>query len=153
MAVIFVPFTNCQTRYCFSVIESTPEICPVRSAPRRNDAPFYVSWSFPLLGFIKINTDGEFHAEFRTDLSDALMMLSVRDNVDRYPDHVVIEECRSLMAELKISIMHTLRQGNICAYHLAKMGRMQQEDLIILHPPPHSMYQLLLADMAHVAYP
>ncbi|MCE3051571.1 hypothetical protein HAX54_050247 [Datura stramonium] len=33
------------------------------------------------------------------------------------------------MAELKISIMHTLRQGNNCADHLAKMGRMQQEDL------------------------
>lgn len=50
-------------------------------------------------------------------------------------------------------MMHTLRQGNYGADHLAELGRMQQEeDIIILHHPPHSMHQLLFADMAHVAY-
>ncbi|KAH0719725.1 hypothetical protein KY290_004640 [Solanum tuberosum] len=74
--------------------------------------------------------------------------------VDNHPARDVIEECRHLFSELEISMIHTLREGNNCADHLAKLGRIQlDEDLVILHPLPHSMHQLLLADMAHVAYP
>ncbi|KAL3355755.1 hypothetical protein AABB24_016765 [Solanum stoloniferum] len=89
-----------------------------------------------------------------TDSNEALMLMIKREAVDNHPDYNVIKECRRLMLELGVSIMHTLRQGNNCADHLAKLGRMQQgEDLVILHRPPHSMHQLILADMAHVAYP
>ncbi|KAH0721913.1 hypothetical protein KY289_004957 [Solanum tuberosum] len=89
-----------------------------------------------------------------TDSNEALMLMIKREAVDNHPDYDVIEECRRLMLELGVSIMHTLRQGNNCADHLAKLGRMQQdEDLVILHRPPHSMHQLILADMAHIAYP
>ncbi|KAH0719717.1 hypothetical protein KY290_004632 [Solanum tuberosum] len=89
-----------------------------------------------------------------TDSKVALMLMIKREAVNNHPDCNVIEECRRLMLELGVSIMHTLRQGNNCADHLAKLGRMQQdEDLVILHRPPHSMHQLILADMAHVAYP
>ncbi|OIT27716.1 putative ribonuclease h protein [Nicotiana attenuata] len=172
--------------------------------------PIFISWSFPPLGFIKINTDGSFmpnsglagfggiarddkgrwiggfcgrlnmratssltpelwaihggltlaksynlkNVIIETDSSDALMWLSVEGNVpESHPDRVVMEECRSLISKLGITLIHTLRQGNTCADHLAKLGRTQNENLVILHRPPHSMQQLLLADMAHVAYP
>ncbi|OIT01967.1 putative ribonuclease h protein [Nicotiana attenuata] len=88
-----------------------------------------------------------------TDSSDALMLLTVADNVTKsHPDRVLMKECRSLISKLGITLIHTLRQGNNCADHLAKLGRTQKEDLVILHRPPHSMQLLLLADMAHVAY-
>ncbi|KAK6777056.1 hypothetical protein RDI58_023773 [Solanum bulbocastanum] len=90
-----------------------------------------------------------------TDSREALMLImSKRGTVDNRPDRNVIKECQHMLSELGISMMHTLREGNNCVDHLAKLGRMQlDEDLVILHHPPHSMHQLLLADMAHVAYP
>ncbi|KAF3616190.1 hypothetical protein FXO38_34710 [Capsicum annuum] len=36
------------------------------------------------------------------------------EKVDSHPDRVVIEECRRLLSELGIAMMHTLRQGNNC---------------------------------------
>ncbi|KAK4723405.1 hypothetical protein R3W88_026184 [Solanum pinnatisectum] len=90
---------------------------------------------------------------FETDSRESLMLMSKGRAVNNHLDHDVIEECRRLLSELGISMMHTLREGNRCADHLAKLGRMQlNEDLVILHRPPHSIHQLLLADMAHVAY-
>ncbi|KAK4723808.1 hypothetical protein R3W88_026587 [Solanum pinnatisectum] len=159
-----------------------------------SDTPSYISWSFPLPGYIKINTDGTFmqnsglagyggiarddrgmvttswaihggltlaknfklkNVIIEIDSHEALMlMMSKGGAVDNHPDRDVIEECQRLLSELGISMMHTLREGNSCMDHLAKLGRMQlDEDLVILHRPPHSMHQLLLADMAHVAYP
>ncbi|KAG5581438.1 hypothetical protein H5410_052065 [Solanum commersonii] len=51
--------------------------------------------------------------------------------VDNHPDHDVIEECRRLLSELEISMMH------ICADHLAKLGRMQlDEDLDMISAEP-----------------
>ncbi|KAH0721920.1 hypothetical protein KY289_004964 [Solanum tuberosum] len=90
-----------------------------------------------------------------TDSREALMLIMSKGRaVDNHPDCNVIKECRRMLSELGISMMHTLREGNSCADHLAKLGRMQlDEELVILHHPPHSMHQLLLADMAHVAYP
>ncbi|TMW85923.1 hypothetical protein EJD97_022259 [Solanum chilense] len=89
----------------------------------------------------------------KTDSREALMLTSKGGVVDNHPDGAVIEECRYFLFELGISVMHTLREGNSCANHLAKLGRMQlDEDLVILHRPPHSMHQLLLANMTHVAY-
>ncbi|KAK6777505.1 hypothetical protein RDI58_024222 [Solanum bulbocastanum] len=62
-------------------------------------------------------------------------------------------------------MMHTLREGNSCAYDLAKLGRMQlDEDLVILHRPPHSKCNLswrlldtcykdsLLSDLPHLRF-
>ncbi|CAN4097147.1 unnamed protein product [Withania somnifera] len=195
MAVHVPTIANWQSSYNFHTIEN---------------APVYISWSFPPSGFIKINTDGSFMPNsglagyggvarddqgrwlggyfgrlgmvatscltaelwaihggltiaknynlkkviIETDSSHALMLLSVGDVVDSHPDHAVIEECRRLLSELGISIMHTLRQANNCADHLAKLGRMQQdEDMVILHRPSHFLHQLLIADMAHVSYP
>ncbi|KAH0719726.1 hypothetical protein KY290_006458 [Solanum tuberosum] len=171
----------------------------VQSVVRHVRQSRYISWSFPLPGYIKINTDGTFMQNSRlagyrgivrddkgvvttscltaelwdihdgltvaknfnlknviieTDSREALILMSKGGAVDNHPDRDVIEECRRLLFELGISMMHTLREGNSCADHLAKLGRMQlDEDLVILHRPPHSMHQLLLADMAHVAYP
>lgn len=56
------------------------------------------------------------------------------------------------MSELGISLIHTLRQGNNCADHIAKIGRMQNQEFVILHSPPPSLHQLLLADMSHLAF-
>ncbi|WMV49604.1 hypothetical protein MTR67_042989, partial [Solanum verrucosum] len=78
-----------------------------------------------------------------TDSCEVLMLTSKGGAVDNHPDRDMIEECRRLLFELGISMMHTLREGNRCADHLAKLGRMQlDEDLVILHRPPHSMHQL-----------
>ncbi|KAH0696380.1 hypothetical protein KY290_013741 [Solanum tuberosum] len=89
-----------------------------------------------------------------TDSHEALKLMSNRGAIDNHPDRDVIEECRRILSELGISMMHTLREGNSCADHLAKLGRMQlDEDLVTLYRPPHSMRQLLFADMTHVAYP
>ncbi|KAM3343232.1 hypothetical protein P3S68_025321 [Capsicum galapagoense] len=55
-----------------------------------------------------------------TDSSNALMLLSVRSAVDSHPNRVVIEECRRLLSELGIAMMHTLRQGNNCACNKTK---------------------------------
>ncbi|KAH0717172.1 hypothetical protein KY285_013203 [Solanum tuberosum] len=60
-----------------------------------------------------------------TDSHEALMLMSTRGVVDNHPDRDVIEECRRILSELGISMMHTLREGNSCADHLAKLGRMQ----------------------------
>ncbi|OIT02693.1 putative ribonuclease h protein [Nicotiana attenuata] len=87
-----------------------------------------------------------------TDSNDALMLLSVRNDIESHPDHDLIEDCTRLMSELKICLVHTLREGNNCADHLSKLGRKQNQELVILHHPPLSMHQLLLADMTHVAY-
>ncbi|WMV50447.1 hypothetical protein MTR67_043832 [Solanum verrucosum] len=89
-----------------------------------------------------------------TDSNEALMLMSKGGAVDNHLDHDVIEECRRLLSELGISMMHTLRQGNCFAGHLAKFGRMQlDEDLLILLRPPLSLDQLILMDLAHIAYP
>ncbi|KAH0722572.1 hypothetical protein KY290_005224 [Solanum tuberosum] len=89
-----------------------------------------------------------------TDSNEALMLMSKGGAIDNHPNHDVIEECQRLLSELGISMMHTLRQGNCFAGHLAKLGRMQlDEDLLILLRPPLSMHQLILTDMAHIAYP
>ncbi|WMV14635.1 hypothetical protein MTR67_008020 [Solanum verrucosum] len=89
-----------------------------------------------------------------TDSHEALMLMSKRGVVDNHPDSDVIEECRRILFELGISMVHTLREGNSCADHLAKLGRMQlDEDLVILYRLSHAKRQLLFADMTHVAYP
>ncbi|KAH0712074.1 hypothetical protein KY289_008033 [Solanum tuberosum] len=89
-----------------------------------------------------------------TDSSEALKWLCLTDNVSKsHPDRVVIEECKSLISELGIVLIHTLRQGNNCADHLATLRRIQQEEMVIIHHPPHSVQLLLCADMDHVAYP
>ncbi|KAK4342185.1 hypothetical protein RND71_038001 [Anisodus tanguticus] len=58
------------------------------------------------------------------------------------------------LSESLISIRTTEadREGNDCADHLAKLGRKQNHNLVIVHRPPTSIHHLLLADMAHVAY-
>ncbi|KAG5579913.1 hypothetical protein H5410_050540 [Solanum commersonii] len=82
-----------------------------------------------------------------TNSCEVLMLTSKGGVVDNHPDRDMIEECRRLLFELGISMMHTLREGNRCADHLAKLGRMQlDEDLVILNRPPHSMHQLPLQE-------
>ncbi|XP_009795398.1 uncharacterized protein LOC142172713 [Nicotiana tabacum] len=90
----------------------------------------------------------------RNDIKSHLdhMLLSVRNDVKSHLDHYVIEEYRRLMSELQICLIHTLRQGNNCVYYLSKLGRKQNQELVILHHPPLSMHQLLWPDMAHIAY-
>ncbi|KAH0720133.1 hypothetical protein KY284_005163 [Solanum tuberosum] len=48
-----------------------------------------------------------------TDSCEALMLTSKGGVVDNHPDRDIIEECRRLLFELGISMMHTLREGNI----------------------------------------
>ncbi|WMV48818.1 hypothetical protein MTR67_042203 [Solanum verrucosum] len=59
-----------------------------------------------------------------TDSHEELMLMSKGGVVDNHPDRYVIKECRCILSELGISMMHTLREGNSCADHLAKLGRM-----------------------------
>lgn len=88
-----------------------------------------------------------------TDSNEALMLISRAKKVDaNHPDHKVIEDCRILLSEVETCLIHTLRQGNNCADQLAKLGRKQSQNSVILDHPPPFMHQWLLADMSHVAY-
>ncbi|KAL3323417.1 hypothetical protein AABB24_037851 [Solanum stoloniferum] len=63
-----------------------------------------------------------------TDSNEALKCLCQMVNVsESHPDRIVIEECKSLISELGIVLIHTLRQGNNCADHLTTLGRIEEE--------------------------
>ncbi|KAH0750151.1 hypothetical protein KY290_029383 [Solanum tuberosum] len=76
----------------------------------------------------------------KTDSSKPLKWLCLTSSIlESHPDRVVIEECKSLISELRIVLIHNLRQENNCADYLATLGRIQQEDMVIIDRPPHSV--------------
>lgn len=48
--------------------------------------------------------------------------------------------------------MHTLRERNQCADHLAKLGAMTDEPLLVIQQHPPAMGPLLLADASGVSF-
>jgi hypothetical protein len=49
-------------------------------------------------------------------------------------------------------VEHTLREGNTCAYVLAKMGAQSDVPLVSFHTPPMELASPLLADVQGVAF-
>lgn len=66
----------------------------------------------------------------------------------------IVQEVRDLLAlPWHVDLQHTLREGNMCADHLAKMGAAGREKLRTFASPPPDLSVLLAGDAAGVTYP
>lgn len=73
-----------------------------------------------------------------------------------YEDHplkALIQECKSVMIELKLYVNHTLREGNRCADDMAKTGVAQMEKLEVFHHVPSVVKGLLETNAMGISFP
>ncbi|KAM7525590.1 hypothetical protein LguiA_015492 [Lonicera macranthoides] len=92
------------------------------------------------------------YAIVEVDSSNVCDLLKGED-VEEHPLKVLIQDCKSIMMELKLSVHHTLREGNRCADAMAKLGVNQMEKLEVFHHVPSVVKGILEADAMGVSFP
>ncbi|KAK3033407.1 hypothetical protein RJ639_032380 [Escallonia herrerae] len=71
-----------------------------------------------------------------TDCMAAINLVSREKVDDKHPMKRIHDECREIMASCGCFMVHTVREGNICADMLAKLGHWQQSDYLEWRDPP-----------------
>ena len=85
--------------------------------------------------------------------STNVVNLLKRDDFDNHPLRTLIQDCKFIMDKFKLTIMHTLREDNMCADAMAKIGVNQLEKLEVFHHVPSVVKGLLEADAMGISYP
>lgn len=91
-----------------------------------------------------------------TCYTDSLVakLLINEHNIEFHRFATIIQEIRDFLAlPWTVELKHTLREGNMCADHLAKLGARSDVKLQIFETPPSDLHLLLTGDAAGVAYP
>ncbi|XP_024628798.1 uncharacterized protein [Medicago truncatula] len=79
---------------------------------------------------------------------DSLISLNlIAGNSSKYHVHaVLIQDIKDKLSQMNCSLHHTIREGNYCAYFLAKLGA-STDDILLLHStPPDDLRPLLRND-------
>ena len=77
-------------------------------------------------------------------------------NGEDYEDHslkVLTEDCKCIMADLKLWVNHTLCEGNKCVDAMAKIWVNQMKKLEVFHHVPSVVKGMLEADAMGVNFP
>lgn len=75
-------------------------------------------------------------------------------NIQYHRYATVIHDIRDLLAlPWSVALLHTLREGNMCADHLAKLGASGVEKLCVFDTPPPGLQVFLASDAARIAFP
>lgn len=75
-------------------------------------------------------------------------------NIEFHRYATIIQEIRDLVVlPWSVELLHTLREGNMSADHLAKLGASGEEKLRVFESPPPDLQVLLASDVAGVLFP
>lgn len=85
-----------------------------------------------------------------TDAEQVVQLLS-EDLGERCPFRGIVEDARIIMRGCDCSIQHIRREANICADTLAKLGKNQPTDLLIVNTPPAEIRHLLVVDIVYLS--
>ena len=85
--------------------------------------------------------------------STNVMDLLKGEEVEDHPLKALIFDCKRIMEDMNISVLHTLREGNRCADAMAKIGVNQLEKLKAFQQVPPTVKGLLEADARGICYP
>ena len=127
----------------------------------RNSAGFFLSG---FSGFIPSSSD-ILHAELTAILfgitiaidmgisdlavySDLLLSFNlISGSSSKYHIHaVLIQDIKDMLAQVNVSLHHTLREGNQCADYFAKLGASSDVDILIHQSPPDDLRPMLRND-------
>ena len=86
------------------------------------------------------------------DYTNVMDILKGEDFED-HPLKPLILDCKKIMDDMKISVLHTLREGNRCADAMAKIGVNQLEKLEVFHHVPSVVKGLIEADAMGTCFP
>lgn len=75
------------------------------------------------------------------------------NNYDNHPLKTLIKHCKTIIAGLKLSVNHTLREGNRCGDAMGILGVNQMQKLEVFHHVPIVVKGLLEADSMGVNFP
>lgn len=99
-----------------------------------------------------IKSKGWTYAIVEVDSTNIVDLLKGGDFED-HPLRTLVQDCKNIMDELKLSVNHTLREGNRCADAMAKLGVNQMEKLEVFHHVPSVVKRLLVADAMGTSFP
>lgn len=75
-------------------------------------------------------------------------------SIDFHRYATIVQEIRDLLnLPWSVDLLHTLREGNMCADHLAKLGATCDTKLLIFENPPPDLQVALAGDAAGIFYP
>ncbi|KAM7472339.1 hypothetical protein LguiA_010522 [Lonicera macranthoides] len=77
-----------------------------------------------------------------SDSEDALDLIECGE-IENHPDRIIIEDCCKMVKELEAVMKHALREGNMCADLLAKMGINQGENDVRVITPSAEIVKVL----------
>lgn len=103
-------------------------------------------------GFCLIQRKGLRDVIVETDCKPLLLLITLQDRCEKHRFKALIEHCKVVMNEHHCVVVHTYREGNQCADHLAKLGGVNSREYAVLAEPPACLMPLLMADAQGVGY-
>ena len=82
--------------------------------------------------------------------SDSLVCTNLLNGpIERYHVYVVLlRNIKQLLLQSNITVSHTIREGNQCAYLMAKLEASFDDCLVLHDSPPAGLFDLLISDAA-----
>ncbi|GLT36867.1 hypothetical protein SLA2020_112150 [Shorea laevis] len=93
------------------------------------------------------------HLLIETDSLSAVNLLS-NDSIDNHPLSSLVFDCRDLLRCIPhVKISHVMRESNMAADILAKMGHDLSEDFVVFYSIPQPVVNACIADIVGVEFP
>ncbi|GLT95270.1 hypothetical protein SLE2022_129620 [Rubroshorea leprosula] len=93
------------------------------------------------------------HLLIETDSLTAVNLLS-KDPIENHPLSSLVFDCRDLLRCIPhVKISHVMRESNMVADILAKMGHDITEDFVVFESIPHCVMNACIADIVGVEFP